>query len=144
MGRSRWDPWADVEDETLARVAWRELEGADGVVDGGLPPTITLDPRLGRRACTFVLGHEVIHVQLEFLFAPDTPPALVEKQEAIVRRRTVDRFIPPDELAAFVHSRMSEGPVSAGDVAVEFDTTTEAALDAMRRLAHTSAMRGIA
>lgn len=136
MGRSRWDPWRafgaafpDVEVED-----W-ELEGCRGMVEVGPPTRVMLDIRLGRRERRSVLGHEYHHLELGLVWPQGAPWPLVEKGEAIVRRRTADRFVPPADLAAFVRRRAEEGPVTATDVVEEFDISVDVALDAMHQLA---------
>jgi hypothetical protein len=54
---------------------------------------------VGRR-CT--LTHELAHDDRKIAYDASTPPALVEKEEAIVRRISADRLVPLDELERFL------------------------------------------
>lgn len=134
MGR-RWDPELELQRVAPdARVVYRDLQHCRGMVRLGPPPEVSLHYLLGRRERRVVLAHEVKHLQLQLFYGPSTPPALVAKLEAVVRRATADELVPIDELAAWVATRMD--PVTARDVADYFDVTIEVALEQMRRLVH--------
>jgi hypothetical protein len=97
--------------------------------------TITLDPRLDQRERNATLVHELVHDELDLLWPPGTPVAVVAKGEFRVDRITMDRLIPPVELAEYV-ARMAEvEPVEAWKVADDFDVPLEIAGRALERLA---------
>jgi hypothetical protein len=122
------NPWRTLRSREHLVLEWRELP----VGMGGMwqPGRIILDPRLGRVERSCVLMHELVHDERRIGW-PFATAATMEREEAIVRAETADRLVPPDELVAMV--RRGE-PVTARDVAAEFDVTESVAHLALRRL----------
>lgn len=97
---------------------------------------ITLDPSLDQRERAAALGHEIVHDELDILFPPGTPPALVEKGEAIVDRVATKRFIPPQELVELIRQKNSfDTGVTVQDVVEEFVVADDVARRALYLLA---------
>lgn len=134
---ARWNPWRTLRDRSHITLVW---------VDD-LPPTIRgawrtsgrrtevfLNARLGRIERRAGLGHELVHDERGIHLSPDCPQAVREKEEAIVRRLTAERFVPVSELLELVEAWVSVGePVDAHLVAREFDVPADVAQTALER-----------
>jgi len=59
----------------------------------------------------------------------------MEREEAIVRRETARRLVPPCELRALVDRRAEVEPITAALVAEEFDVPERIAAEALQALA---------
>ncbi len=124
MGR-RWNPWRALrEREHLDLVVTRLPDGVRGIWSPGV---IALDHRLGRRQRNATLAHELIHDE-RGIGQPTATPAMMEREEAIVRRITAERLIPADELAELAQRGEVE-PVHLWEVADHFDVPEEVVLD---------------
>jgi len=130
---SSWDPWRAARsaphlEVTFARVpegaVWRRTGAGD---------VITIDRRATRRERRALLTHELIHAERGIGF-PVATAATMQREEAIVRRETARRLVPPDELARFVRRRADVEPVTADLVAEEFDVPRDVAVEALRAL----------
>lgn len=104
----------------------RIVDGPNGV------RTITLDPRLDQIERNATLTHELVHDELDLLWPAGTPVAVIAKGEFRVERITMDRLIPPVELAEYVAKR--DG-VEAWQVAEDFAVPQDIATRALERLA---------
>lgn len=129
-----WNPWA-----AAGRLPHLEIWFAD-VPEGGTwhreggRDHITIDARAGRRERSALLAHELIHAE-RGIGHPVATAATMQREEAIVRRETARRLVPPDELADLVARRSEVEPVTAHLVAEEFDVPEPVALEALRALA---------
>lgn len=134
MGGPRWIPWHTLKERPHLILRWARLHPGRGRIEdvGGGRRVITLDPRLEQRPRAAVLGHELVHDELDYVWPPNAPLALVEKGEEHVHRVTTRRFIPPGELGEFIRSRVgSDLPVTVQDVAEEFACDVGVARDAL-------------
>jgi hypothetical protein len=126
-----WNPWRALRGRPHVVLEWGELTGTRGaLVEAPDGRVIWLDWRLGRRARSAVLTHELVHDERGLLYDETTPVALVAKEEAAVRTETARRLVPPRDLAAMI----AEGePVELWQIAERFDTTEEVARAAVER-----------
>lgn len=130
-----WNPWRALRERKDIELRWAELQHpARGcVVDHGNGlKTITIDSRLDRVQRNATLAHEMVHLDLGYLWSEDTPPAVVAKGELVVDRETMRRLVPPAELADYVRRRSTLGSVMAADVAEHFEVPVEMADRALR------------
>lgn len=104
-------------------------DGCQGrIEDDGQERRVLLDFRLGQRDRNAVLAHELVHDERDILYWPDTPQALVEKEEAIVNREVAHRLVPMTLLARYVARVVEMGePVHAAAVMEEFDVPLDVA-----------------
>ena len=132
-----WNPWA-----AAARLPRLEI-WFDDVPEGatwhriGDRDLITIDARAGRRERSALLAHELVHVE-RGVGHPYASAATMEREEAIVRRETARRLVPPDELADLVARRAEVEPVTAHLVAEEFDVPEPVAQEALLLLLRSS------
>lgn len=125
-----WNPWRVLRARTHLELGWSWFNVGRGRIEqlAGGRRRITLQADLGRRLRSQVLGHELVHDELDLLWPPDAPLPLVEKGERLVERINAERTIPIGALEGFVRRRVdSDLPVTALDVAEEFDVTEELA-----------------
>jgi hypothetical protein len=133
-----WNPWA-----AAARLPRLEIWFGD-VPEGatwhrvGTRDQITIDARAGRRERCALLAHELVHLERGVGY-PLATAATMEREEAIVRRETARRLVPPGELADLVARRSEVEPVTAALVAEEFDVPEPVAAEALRALQAASA-----
>lgn len=128
------NPWAELRARADVALRWGHLpaEAGDGlVVDDGQQVTIWLSATAGRRERNAALAHELEHVR-RGVPPRDAPDELVAKEEAIVRRITAQRLVPPAELRDFARSRSTVGPVTLHDIAEHFDVPIDIAEQAAR------------
>lgn len=130
---SSWDPWPAAQDNDrlvveLAPVRggaeWRREFGYD---------TIRIDPSANEVERRALLAHELIHVERGVGY-PVATAATMEREEAIVRRETARRLVPPDALRRFVRQASAVDAVTASSVAEEFDVPLPVAEEALRSL----------
>lgn len=129
-----WHPWRALRERTHLRLVWSRLpEGPGGrLIDDGRDRVVVLDPRLGRCDRNAVLAHELVHDERNVLYLPSTPPAIVQKEEAIVNREVARRLVPMMLLARFVEQVIELGePIHAAAVAEEFDVPLDVAQRAL-------------
>ena len=132
-----WNPWAELRARPHLILEWASLSGGRGRIDdrGDGTRTITIEASLRRCERAETLGHELVHDELDMLWPPDAPPAIVAKGERMVEHITAKRFLPIGALQAYVNTRVaSDMTVTARDVAEEFDTTEELAALALTLL----------
>ena len=130
--------WRDLRGRDHLEFRWARLGSGLGRIEdiGAGRRRIVVDSRLDRRLRWTTLGHELVHDELDLLWPPGAPPALVQKGEATVERINVDRFVPPDELRALVRQRVdADMTVTVLDVVEEFDVDPDLAREALHRLA---------
>lgn len=128
-----WNPWRALRDREHLRLGFHSAARHLG---GGLyqrcsdgRAVVILDPALPRRERNAALAHELVHDERGGI--PDgAPQHLVAKEEAAVDRIVTRRLVPPDQLAEFVTRRLTVGPVTAADIADEFDVPHQIAADA--------------
>ena len=128
---TRWNPWASLRDLPVElwfaplrgqRGRWtRRPEGDE----------ILLEESLDRRSRREVLAHELVHVERGVGW-PAATSATMQLEEERVWRIALRRLAPPAEIARFVRSRATVGPVTIADLADEFDLSLEAAARAAR------------
>lgn len=129
-----WHPWRALRERPHLELVWSCLpEGPGGrIIDFGSWREIVLDPRLGRCDRRAVLAHELVHDERNILYIPTTPPALVEKEEALVNREVAHRLVPMTLLVRFVERVVDLGePVHAAAVMEEFDVPLDVAQRAL-------------
>lgn len=128
-----WDPWAAAGrlphlDIWFADVpegaTWHRVAGHDH---------ITIDARATRRERAALLAHELVHLERGIGY-PSATHRTMEREEAIVRRETARRLVPPAELADLVARRSEVEAVTAEVVAEEFDVPVAIAEEAIRAL----------
>lgn len=123
--RGRWNPWRALsEREHLDLVVARLPDGVRGVWSPGV---IALDHRLGRRQRNATLAHELVHDE-RGIGQPTATEAMMEREEAIVRRITAERLIPADELTELARRGEVE-PVHLWEVADHFDVPEDVVID---------------
>jgi hypothetical protein len=131
----RYSPWRDLRARPHVTLRWAWFAHRTGEwephADG--TATIWLDYRLTRRERRCVLAHELIHDERRIGFPDGCPDALVQAEERMVWRLTVERLVPPAELVELV-GRVAPGPVTVLDVAEEFDVDLRVARLACARL----------
>ncbi|HET9692321.1 MAG TPA: hypothetical protein VFP61_14310 [Acidimicrobiales bacterium] len=127
-----WNPWRALRERKHLTLEWRELDSADALlVDaGGGRRRVILDWRLGRRARSAALTHELVHDERGLLYDLSTPGPLVAKEEAAVRAETARRLVPPERLDALAESGT---PVELWEVADRFDVPEDIARQAIER-----------
>jgi hypothetical protein len=92
----RWNPWRALRGRPWLLLRWATLDRAAGLlVDHGDHRAIVLDPRLGRRARSAVLTHELVHDERSLFYDAATPLPLVAKEVAAVEGETCRRLVPP-------------------------------------------------
>lgn len=128
MPREIWNPWEALRargDTTC--LAYLVLDGPHGRWERDqLGDVILLDVTLGRRARRVALAHELVHAE-RGIGHPVASEATMQLEEERVRREVARRLVPPDRLRRFARRRRSAGPLSAADVAAEFDVTDDVA-----------------
>ena len=134
-----WNPWAAAGrrptldiwfDDVPEGATWHRVDGRDH---------ITIDARATRRERSALLTHELIHLE-RGVGHPWATPATMQREEAIVRRETARRLVPPAELAAFAAGRAEVEPITAALVADEFDVPEPVAQEALDALS--ASLRG--
>lgn len=131
-----WNPWRALRERTHLRLVFAELPDDCGrgalleETDGSR--TVMLDYRLERRDRNAVLAHELVHDERDILYSPDTPIALVLKEEGYVNREVSRRLVPGRDLDELVGQLEELGePVHAVVVAEEFDVPLDIAQRAL-------------
>ena len=125
-----WNPWAAAADHPRLEIWFGDVpEGAVWHRDGP-NDDITLDAGASRRERRALLAHELIHLERGIGY-PLATAATMEREEAIVRRETARRLVPPPELAALVARLDGLEPITADLVAEEFDVPPEVATEAL-------------
>jgi hypothetical protein len=137
-----WDPWAAAADHPRLEIWFGDVP--QGAVwhrdDRG--DHITLDASASRRERRALLAHELIHVERGVGY-PLASAATMQREEAIVRRETARRLVPPGELAALVARLDGLEPVTADLVADEFDVPEAVAAEALELLRQTRSDRTV-
>lgn len=110
--------------------------GAAWFREGGRD-VIVIDATADRRTRRALLAHELIHAERGIGF-PAASPAVMQREEAAVRRETAIRLVPLDELADFVIRTEDIEPVTPTVVGEEFDVPEHVAHEAMRALEQAS------
>lgn len=131
-----WNPWRAARHRADLDIIFDDVpEGACWVRDGGRD-VILLDVGLDRRARRAALAHELIHVE-RGIGHPHATAATMCREEAIVRRITASRLVPPEQLRRFVEQATSiqetgaDHPVTLDMIADEFDVPRAVARDAL-------------
>lgn len=128
-----WDPWAAAGRRPDLEIWYADLpEGATWHAEPE-GDVITLDQAASRRERRALLAHELVHVERRVGY-PAATAATMAREEAIVRRETARRLVPPDELAALVARRAEVEPITARLVADEFDVPEPVAQEALAAL----------
>jgi hypothetical protein len=131
-----WDPWAAAAGHPRLEIWFGDVP--QGAVwhrdDRG--DHITLDASASRRERRALLAHELIHVERGVGY-PLASAATMQREEAIVRRETARRLVPPGELAALVARLDGLEPITAALVADEFDVPEAVAAEALELLRQT-------
>jgi hypothetical protein len=129
----RWNPWRAARDLDNLVIEFDDVPcGAAWFQEGDLD-VIVIDVEADRRTRRALLAHELIHAERRIGF-PAASAAVMQREEATVRRETAVRLVPLDELAAFVGRSEGIEPVTAGSVADEFDVPEDVAAEACRAL----------
>lgn len=128
-----WDPWAAAAEHPRLDIWFADVpEGAVWHRDDR-GDHITLDASASRRERRALLAHELIHVERGVGY-PLASAATMQREEAIVRRETARRLVPPGELGALVARLDGLEPITAEVVADEFDVPAAVAAEALEAL----------
>lgn len=128
---SLYDPFSEVDRRGDVRVRYADCRPA-GVLQVGKPNVISLHYRLDRRQRRVVLTHELLHLEQGATWTRDAPPLVVQKVEARIDRATLDRLVPPAELAELARlAEANDEPFHAVDVVERFDVPLDTAHRAM-------------
>ncbi|HXH58429.1 ImmA/IrrE family metallo-endopeptidase [Iamia sp.] len=120
----RWNPWRALRENEHLSLVFADLgEGRGRIEDhGDGTRTIYLDASLSRTERSAVLGHEVVHGELDLLWTDDTPDHVVSRGERRVDQIVAERLVPADELAALIDRLVGiDVGVSSAEVAEHFD-----------------------
>lgn len=131
-----WNPWRALRERAATILVWRHLGGHQGavrVIDG--VEEISLDPQLGRRDRSAVLGHELVHLERGIL-PPGTPDLDVIREERRVTDEAAARMLPLEPLALWVARRSECEPITVQLTADEFDVATIVAERSLAQLRH--------
>jgi hypothetical protein len=129
-----WNPWAAAGRLPGLEIWFADVpEGATWHRAGG-HDVITIDQRATRTQRSALLAHELVHVE-RGIGHPLATARTMEREEAIVRRETARRLVPPQELAELVARRSEVEPVTVALVAEEFDVPEPVAAEALLALA---------
>lgn len=140
---ARWNPWRTLRERTHIEFALVDLPDSFGGAfysPQGDWAALLVDRRLPRRGKKAATGHELVHDELGAPITHRDAPAswadVVGRDERRCDRIAARRFIPRDELIAFIDSRMGceEVGVTVWEVAEEFDITEDVAELALRML----------
>lgn len=135
MTTTIWNPWRALRERPHLVLKWGRLPTGKGrIVEAGGRRTITLDTRLTWVERNAVLAHELVHDELDYLWAPGTPQPIVVRGERAVDSLVADRLVPPDLLQQFVHAYAELDGVTVSVVAQEFAVPLDVAGVALRRL----------
>lgn len=118
------NPWRTLRARPHLTLRWRRLP--DGMGAMWRSGEIIIDPRLGRVERRCALMHELVHDDRRIGW-PWATAATMETEERIVREETARRLVPLDHLARWVEARAEVGPVTARDIAEEWDVTIQVA-----------------
>ncbi|HRW38236.1 MAG: hypothetical protein KDB04_14005 [Acidimicrobiales bacterium] len=128
----RWNPWLALAERDDIELWFASLGGDRGRwVRSAEGDEIVLEVSLARRARAEVLAHELVHAERGVGW-PLATVATMQLEEERVWRIALDRLAPPAEVLAFVRRRSAVAPVTALDVADEFDLSVEAARRVLR------------
>lgn len=135
---ARWDPWATLRRLEHVELERRELDDADALLLPG--PVIVLDTRLNEHASRAALAHELVHLArgggVPVGGMPPQWQAVAAREERIVDRAVTNGLVPHRLLRAYLGRRASMAePVTAGDVADEFEVPLWVAEIALRAAA---------
>ena len=131
-----WNPWAAAAGHPRLEIWFADVpHGATWhrTADGDV---ITIDSAAPRRERRALLAHELVHLERGIGF-PVATERTMQREEAIVRRETARRLVPPAELRVLVDRRADVEPITAALVAEEFDVPEGVAAEALRALAGT-------
>ena len=129
----RWNPWRAARERENLVIEFDDVPcGAAWFQEGELD-VIVIDAAADRRTRRALLAHELIHAERRIGF-PAASAAVMQREEAAVRRETALRLVPLEELAAFVGRSEGIEPVTAGAVGDEFDVPVDVAEEACRAL----------
>jgi hypothetical protein len=138
----RWNPWRDLRAREHIVFRRARLDGrAVGLyIEDGTRTEIVLDDRLLRRERLCVLAHELVHDErggaVSYVGQPDAWQAVARREELRIDREVARRLVPRAQLARWVGARLdADLPVTAEDVAEEFDVARWVALEALKMLA---------
>lgn len=133
--RTGWDPWRVLRGQPEIELIWARIEGCRERVEMGPNGTkITIDPGASQVDRNALLSHALVHVERGILYPPNTPPAVVEKEEYKVRRESARRMVKQDELIAFVEANQEFVQITAEVVAERFEVPVEVAREAIRQM----------
>lgn len=132
----QWRPWRELRERNDIDYELADLPAnTRAIVARRGPDTVILISRhLDPPERLVALAHELVHIERGGgCHRPGIPAQmrpLVTREERRVDGIVADRLVPADDLAAFVRSRITVGPVTAFDVATEFGVTLEVAVRA--------------
>lgn len=136
-------PWHTARQRSIEVVIDQVAELAGGALyarhDGGR--VIVLAPGLSYAEERSALAHELVHDELGVVSPPATE-AMMQRIEAMVRKRAVEWLVPLDQLEELVLALAPIEPITVELVADEWDVTPEVAADALRMLSAQCARGG--
>ncbi len=95
-----WDPWRELAGRQHLVLDFQPLPSGLGALYWlrGEDAVVVIDPALGRRERRAALAHELVHDERRILYQRGSPPAVMDKEEAITRAEVVGRLVPPAAL----------------------------------------------
>ena len=129
-----WNPWAAAAGHPRLEIWFGDVPHGATWHRTGDADVITIDAAASRRERSALLAHELVHLERGIGY-PVATERTMQREEAIVRRETARRLVPPCELRALVDRRAEVEPITAALVAEEFDVPERIAAEALRALA---------
>jgi hypothetical protein len=129
----RWDPWDELRHRPHVVVELIPLPGDLGAfyLAEGDDAAVMIDPGLTRRQRRAALAHELVHDERRVLARRAVSPALMAKEESLVRAEVARRLVPVDELADL--AAVGE-PLEVWEVADRFDVPEDLVRSAVQLL----------
>lgn len=136
-------PWTTARQRAIEVVIHEAAELAGGGVyaRSGDERLIMLAPGLSYAEERSALAHELVHDELGVVSPPATE-AMMQRIEAMVRKRAVEWLVPLDQLEELVLALAPIEPITVELVADEWDVTPEVAAAALRMLSAQCARGG--
>lgn len=129
-----WNPWAAAAGHPRLEIWFADVPQGATWHRTGDRDVITIEATATRRERAALLAHELVHLERGIGF-PLATERTMQREEAIVRRETARRLVPPNELRTLIARRAEVEPITAALVAEEFDVADGVAAEALRALA---------
>ena len=135
----RWQPWIELRHRPDIAVLLVDFPAGPVralCVIRGSTRIVLIDRELSDLDRRAALTHELVHIERGSVPA-EAPGWAVAKEERHVDRIAARRLVPAGELRRFVEARTTIGPVSALDIAEQFDVSVPVAIRACEELGRT-------